>query len=456
MSRQGNELLELCGSDDLSFDTLQETINLLGPRVSSQNTSCFHNACGNKKVTLEIVQLLYNTLPGVLRLNDNYGNLPIHFFCCNVDLDDTASIDILRFMLEIDPTLPREVDGGGTLPAHYALTRNSTVFCKILIDAHPQSLRIELNGMLPIHMACDFGTRDDTADTIQYMLELDPELINAENRGGWLPIHYAAEYGNTNAIELLTKFDPDAASKEVNDGGRQLPLHLTSYNNTNISSIQALYDAYPEAILARDEHGDTPLDDARSAENQPAMEFLQTQLVYARQAQDMAAVTTVDEHGWLPLHRALKDDAPLGSIKLLIRGNRAALQVADQNGAHPLHIACKFSSVKVVKYLVELADVDTLNNVDAKNNSPLHYACQGGKCDAVKYLLEANVPSVSERNNNNKLAIHLLVECGEEPLDRESMEYVETVWQLLLANPEAVRDFKSCGLQRECKKRRFV
>ena len=107
-----------------------------------------------------------------------------------------------------------------------------------------------------------------------------------------------------------------------------------------------------------------------------------------------------------------------------------------------MHIACKFSSVKVVKYLVELAG-DNLNIVDAKNNSPLHYACRGGNVCVIKYLLEANVPSVLDRNNNNKLAIHLLVECGEETLDRDSLEYVETVWQLFLANPEVVRDFMS-------------
>ena len=38
----------------------------------------------------------------------------------------------------------------------------------------------------------------------------------------------------------------------------------------------------------------------------------------------------------------------------------------------------------------------------------------------MNYLLEANVPSVSERNNDNRLAIHLLFECGEEILDRDS------------------------------------
>ena len=51
------------------------------------------------------------------------------------------------------------------------------------------------------------------------------------------------------------------------------------------------------------------------------------------------------------------------------------------------------------------------------------------------------MPSVSERNNENKLAIHLLFECRESALDRDCLEYIETVWQLLLANPEVVRDF---------------
>ena len=446
-----NELADLCASNNLSLGALQETINTLGPRVSSQNPLCFHKACANEEVTLEIVQLLHNTLPGALRLGDNHRWRPIHHLCCNYDLDDVASFDILRFMLEIDPNLSREVDGDNEyLPIHRAAMFESTAFCKELINAYPESLRVESgSGMLPIHVSCWYDNRDDKADTIQYMLELDPKLINAEGDGGKLPIHHAAMHGRTESIELLLKYDPDAASKEVNNESRRLPLHLACNNDENLSSIQALYDAYPEAIFARDEDGDTPLDDA---EKQSVIEFLQAQLVYARQAQDM---TTADDDGWLPLHHALKDNASLGSIKLLMRANPAALQVADQNGVYPVHIACEFSLAKVVKYLVELAG-DTLNNVDANKDSSLHYACRGGKCDVVKHLLQANAPSVSERNNENKLAIQLLFECGEETLDRESMEYIETVWQLLLANPEVVRNFQSYGLQRECKKRRFV
>ena len=401
--------------------------------------------CGNGKPDKAIFQLIYNSWPEALRLGgDDHGQLPIHKLCDNKDLDDTASLDILRFMLEIDPNLPMEMDRDDYLPVHYAVTRKSTAFGKILIDAHPQSLRIELSDGLPIHIACFYGERDDTVDTIQYMLELDPELIHAEDSGGWLPIHCAAMNGTTKSIELLLKLDPDAASKEINNGSRRLPLHLAC-KWSDLSTVQALYDAYPEAILARDSGGDTPLD---IASKQPVLDFLQTQLVYAQQAQDMTAMTTLDDDGWLPLHRSLKDDAPLGSIKLLKRANPASVQVSDQNGAYPVHIACKFSSVKVVKYFVKL-DGDTLNNVDANNNSLLHYACRGGNCDVVKYLLDANVPSVSEINNDEKLAINLLFECGENILDRDSLEYIETVKQLLLANPEVVRDLMSNRLRQK-------
>jgi len=106
-----SELLELCESGDLSLDALQEIINFLGPhgRVLLQNQLCFHEACYNKNVTLEIVQLLYNTLPGAFLLRADDGSLPIHELCCNGDLDDNNSLDILRFMLEVDPNLSREV-----------------------------------------------------------------------------------------------------------------------------------------------------------------------------------------------------------------------------------------------------------------------------------------------------------------------------------------------------------
>lgn len=139
----------------------------------------------------------------------------------------------------------------------------------------------------------------------------------------------------------------------------------------------------------------------------------------------------------LSLHHALRNNASLGSIKLLVKGNPLAVRVADSHGSFPLHIASEFSTVDVVQFLVERNE-SCLNVCDVKENSPLHCACRGGNCGVIKYLLDRHVPSVSERNAENKLPIHLLCEVDREKVDHDSPEYVETIWLLLLAHPEAV------------------
>jgi len=100
----------------------------------------------------------YYKFPEALQLRDDDGDLPIHNLCYNENLDDTTSIDILRFILNTDPTSLREVVDDGYLPLHYAVAYKSTTFCKELIDAYPESLRIGSDdGWLPIHFACARG-----------------------------------------------------------------------------------------------------------------------------------------------------------------------------------------------------------------------------------------------------------------------------------------------------------
>ncbi|KAL7459339.1 hypothetical protein ACHAWC_011065 [Mediolabrus comicus] len=258
-----------------------------------------------------------------------------------------------------------------------------------------------------------------------------------------------------------------------------------------------------------------------------AEKFLETQLGYARISQDPSAMATVDEIGQLPLHHALKDNASLGTIQLMVRGNPSVF-VTDQMSAFPLHIACEFSSLKVVKFLVELSgktmsssgapgnihecaccgkgesssnrlklctackmakycnvtcqkahrsqhrkeckkqrnlimmksalvsaadleverlfnlltpkkDCDVCNHCDANKDSILHYACRGGNLALVKYLLENHAPLVASTTVNaiGELPIHLLCQAGkEDKVDKESTGYIETIWLLLLANPE--------------------
>ena len=76
--------------------------------------------------------------------------------------------------------------------------------------------------------------------------------------------------------------------------------------------------------------------------------------------------------------------------------------------------------------------------MDRDGNTALHYACRGAKYDTIALLLEKyDAVSVSKRNANGKLPIDLLWDCNEV-LDRDSVEYTESVFRLLMAYPETI------------------
>ena len=411
-----------------------------------------HIALRNGGITLEVVKFLLDEIPELFYHRSIVEYLPFYMLCGNAELDEMIWFDIFQLLIDMDPTNVRDRVDDGELPIHYAAANLSPLQCKALIDLYPEPVREKFEQLgfgyedLPIHEACATGR----LDTVVYLLGLYPESIKVRGVMGRLPIHRAAACeaeSRAEVIELLLKHDSNAASKKAD--GRQLPLHSAcdAYHG-QLDVVQILYDACPEAIWVRDSDGDSLLDLAIGRnEESDIVNFLKAQLVHAKMGEELLALTTFDDYGWLPLHHALKDKVPLGSIKLLVRGNPSALRVITNIGALPIHIACQFSSAKVVQHLVEddgevakyLVGLDvgrTLQYKDMNNDSPLHCACRGGNLGVVKYLLNRNAPSVSDRNVDNKLPFHLLCEC--EDIDRESTEYTETLFLLLLANPETV------------------
>ena len=437
----------------LSHPNINEILDIIMYLLESEPSSIhktdglgrtpLHVVCGNEGVNLEVVQFIYNAWPEAISIGCSRGRFPIHELCLHEILDDnTHSLDILRFMLDIDPSLVREGDEEMFLPIHLAVDGMSFAFCKVLIDAYPESVRVRTSndtGYLPITIACsrsrdDAVIRDDKVDTIQHLLELYPESINVRDSNGRLPIHHAARHSRASIIELLLNHDSDGASKKTtNEDDQQLPLHLAC---ESLEKVQVLYDAYPQAIHVRDSQGKIPLDIAREENMEDIVNFLQTQLIYSRIAQDTTTMATLDERGYLPLHRALSlGDVSLGSIKLLVRGNTAALQVADQKGLLPLHIACRKATASIVKFLAD--SYDGLNACDSNKDYPLHYACRAANLGVIKYLLKRSTSGVSEANNDDKLPFHLLIESDNEQVS-ESSEFTEACFLLLRAHPETV------------------
>jgi len=205
--------------------------------------------------------------------------------------------------------------------------------------------------------------------------------------------------------------------------------------DATLEIMRLLYDAHPEAIERNEISSNV------GTFSQEVQTFVDTQLAHARQARDHRLMTTPDENGQLPLHRALCDNATLGSIKLLVKGNPSAVSYLDRSFALPLHVACQYhDSTAVVQYLIGLVEV-ALIAMDREGNSPLHYACRGAKHNTIALLLETyGAVSVSKRNARNKLPIYLLLE-SDGVSDRESIEYTDSIYRLIRAYPETLMDW---------------
>ncbi len=141
------------------------------------------------------------------------------------------------------------------------------------------------------------------------------------------------------------------------------------------------------------------IDIARAGEATDVVEFLDDQLSYADTARDLQLVRTLDEHGYLPLHNALHEQAPLGTIKLFVEADLSTLQTPTTNGNTLLHEACRLRNYDVIEMI----------------------------------LTRYPTANVCTKNWLGKLPIQVLIENdNDEP---ENADYLNSIFLLLRANP---------------------
>ena len=101
-----------------------------------------HSVCGNKNVTLNIVQLLIEAAPDSVRQQEKFGLMPVHKICDNRDVDETTAIEILKLLIEKYPEAVQHIGGiGNHHPIHLASIQRYPEFSRVLIEACPGSER---------------------------------------------------------------------------------------------------------------------------------------------------------------------------------------------------------------------------------------------------------------------------------------------------------------------------
>ena len=238
---------------------------------------------------------------------------------------------------------------------------------------------------------------------------------------------------------LAWKADPHAR-----DCRQQTALHYAAGWRSNVDVVRQLIEEHNADVLALDEIGYTPFDEAVHAKRVDIVDCL-LQLYGNKMTRD---------HGRLALHAILRsakysfvadddyDDwhppltasvvqirLPLGTLTpaqlpalLLQYLDTDLIRKREKSGQLPVHLACEANApVEVLTLLVEMDPV-TLHIADLTGSLPLHLlCCNSGTTPtddaSVRFLVEqGGVGTLTARNHRGALPLHNLVASTNPPL----------------------------------------
>jgi ankyrin repeat protein len=404
-------------SAEMRIDVLEYLLSVNSDCVTMKDQESklpIHMALENRQMQIEVVELLIRLWPDSIFHRDNKYHFPLHKLLGTPRENNERWIGILKLLVETYPEIlhiPSPLDGA--YPLHLAANYQSISFVKVLTDTYPESVtKMDRELRLPFHIACEHGT----FQTVQYLYELNPACINAMDYQELWPIHLASARNHDPELEVLrflVRNDKRGISaKPVRTENTivshpDTPLHYAAEKEGSLAAIQYLFNAYPEALnieatrfnprIARPSsyHVEflTPIKLARRSGHTEAVEFFQSQL----ETLSMYRAQTS------PLLCAVQEKAALGIVKLLANECKNYKSICDEN-----------------------------------NNTPLHHACILGRVDIINYLLEKWPMHGNGQNDDVKLPMDLLLETSNCE-DRDSLDYIEAVWHLLVANPQSIK-----------------
>jgi len=304
-------------------------------------------------------------------------------------------------------------------------------------------------GETVLHYAASYFTKEFLSK-----VQINKELLKIPDINGWLPIHCAAYYGNTDAIEIFLKIAPETAKSLNNAGGTPLMQAvlgerieavkiLIPYSNVNQrmpSGICALY----MAILTWNEEIALKLLDT---------EGIKESINFQSHSHKICLFTAIE--GWMKRvalkiiekgfdltikrgsdsYTALHLAAELGQLdicKAIVSKNKSLLNETTSLGYTPLHLAAYKGHYYTVDYFVKMGADNT--KLSENKETPIMRAMYGGnKATAIllaKNSTNENLPSIAAKTNNYEV-LDILLKKDPSLLTKETKEEKSVIFYLL-------------------------
>ncbi|KAH7722654.1 AIDA-1b [Aphelenchoides avenae] len=214
-------------------------------------------------------------------------------------------------------------------------------------------LRDPLNAYTALHQAALHGH----LEVAQQLVRHDPDLVNARDRRGCLPLHLAAWNGHHLVVQYLLKEEPSTVDAVNN--AKECPLHLAAQHG----------HAYVTSVLLQN-HADARLRNAR----------FETAL-------DIAA-----RMGKEGVCKLLIYNCPELALQSAAECTSAENRALASHVVYPLHAAARHGHIECLSILCD-AGFDV--NFVTDEGSALHVAALFGQLDAVRLLLKYGCISYS-------------------------------------------------------------
>ncbi|CAB0036981.1 unnamed protein product [Trichogramma brassicae] len=256
-------------------------------------------------------------------------------------------------------------DNDGNTPLHLAIKCGKKKTIEFLLRRGGDPNLANKNGETLLHIILRHS--DDTYDWMEMLFKICDEKhqtlqLNARNKWGDTPLHFAVSHNDGRAIEVLLRRGSDPNS--TNEEG-VTPLHSIC---SKIHGIHGIHGRNNFAKLFFNVNDD----------------LQQTVQVNAR-----------DNYGTTPLHRAMDMDEDAKEMVELLLTRGADPNVADATGSTPLHIICQRErrwQNELLKKFLEMCDEKNLTlQLDARdkfNLTPLQWAVGKLLLNIVNVLLD--------------------------------------------------------------------
>ena len=222
-------------------------------------------------------------------------------------------------------------------------------------------------------------------------------LINATDRFGHSPLHYAAYKGNSRIVDYLLRNGGDPNTKGRHES---TPLHSAAWGR-NIDVLELLLEDGAH-VDARTDEGETPCMTAALRGEKEMLEIL-----FALSADPHAK----DIHG-----TNLFDLAAAGGHKSIVD----LLEEIGVKNQNPLHVAAGLGNLEEVKKLLKAGN--SINSQDAFGATPLLVAMVSGKEEIVDFLLSRKAnPKISAKDGYT--IMHGAAFSGKKSLVKKALSF---------------------------------